>query len=128
MSKEPVENFQTAYYYVKGNVPFTGSKVSVNAKFWCKVSQRCYQTKNVDISAKDLSRVCQKRVDRLLSTSLKALKSSCYVSIGAFVFFLIFFGLRGFLTRKKKTIQANELAHPWQVKLKMKLLSKSSKI
>ena len=128
MSKEPTENFQAAYYHVRATLPFATDQMEVDGKFWCSVSRQCYRNEKVTVSTKTLIRICEQRIDLLLSRGIITLKEAGYVSIGTLTFFLLLFGLRGFLTRKKKSVKSADLPSRWKVKLKMKLLFKSSDV
>lgn len=127
MSREPKENFQAAYYHMRAMLPFSPPKMQVDAKFWCTVRGQCYRNEKVSVNTKELIKICRERVDLLFDKGIITLREAGYVSVGAFAFFLLFFSLRGFLTRKKKPVEQIELPQAWKVRLKMKLLFKGSK-
>jgi len=126
MSREPKENFQAAYYHVKGTLPFAGPKIEVDAKFWCAISRQCFQNETVHVNTKDLVRLCEKRLKLLTEKAFIEIQKTAYVSVGSFVFFLLFFGIRGLSTRQKKHIQGVRFEKPWKVRLKMACLLKKS--
>lgn len=128
MSKQPKENFQAAYYHLRATLPLAPDKMKVDSKFWCVVSEQCYRNGKVTVNKKKLIKTCQERVDLLLMRGIITLKESGYISTGAFVFFLLFFAVRGFLTRKKKHLQGVRFEKPWKVYLKLACLAKKSDI
>ena len=92
------------------------------------MSGQCYRNEKVVVNTKDLIRICRERVDLLFDRGIIALKEGGYVSAGTILFFLLFFGFRGFLTHKKRPLKQIELPQPWKVRLKMKILFKDSKV
>lgn len=126
MSKEPKENFQAAYYHMRAILPLAPDKIQVDSKFWCAVSRQCYQNEKVSVNTKTLIKICRERALLLLDRGMTTLQESGYVSIGTFVFFLLFFAVRGLLTRKKKHLQGVRFEKPWKVRLKMTCLFKKS--
>lgn len=128
MSKEPKENFQAVYYHLKATLPLAPDKMKVDSKFWCSVSGQCYRNEKVVVNTKDLIRICRERAFLLFDRGIIALKEGVYVSVGTILFFLLFFGFRGFLTHKKRPLKQIEFPQPWKVRLKMKILFKDSKV
>ncbi|MCB1075788.1 MAG: type IV secretion system DNA-binding domain-containing protein [Simkania sp.] len=126
MHKEKGENFQAAYYYMRATLPLASDKIQVDSKFWCAVSRQCYQSEKVAVKRQTLIEICRVRALLLLDRGKANLKESGYVSIAAFVFFLLFFAVRGLLTRQKKHLQGVRFERPWKVRLKMACLLKKS--
>lgn len=126
MLQEPKENFQAVYYQLKSKLPLSGPKMKVDAYFWYKITNQRYSNRYVYVNVKDLNRKSQKNINHFYQKGFLELGNAIYVFLGTWCLFLCFFGVRGFLTRKKQHLQGIKLEKPWKVRIKMALCLKKS--
>lgn len=128
MWQEPKEDLQATYYHSKASALIIRDKIDVDAKFWCKVSRRCYQAKKVSVDRGTVKKECQPRRNMIFDRGIEVGKEAGSVVIMAFGACLIFYAFRGRFTKGKHHIQGVRLEKPWKVRLKMRFLRKSSGI
>lgn len=123
----PKVYYQSLWYYGKAQT-FKKSQthIAVDSEFWAKISKQKTHKKEVIVSTLVVEKACKRILPSVLKefkkNLSKALNASRQVFLGAILFFLI----KGLISRKKKHIEGQRVVSSFKIALQLWITRKAS--
>jgi len=127
MTKFPKLYYQAIWYYGKSALLANQNElVPVSSEFWRQIEPQHFSTKNIQIRASTLGRICSTK----LAIFWKKVKSELGYALNlfykAFGSAILFFLIKGFTARKKEHVNGKQKVSPWKIALKLQLTRNAS--
>ena len=127
MAQVPKVYYQSAWYYGKAYLlEISDSEVPVSGKFWGKIEKHPYPNKSIEVKPDKLKRTCLRKLSFLWESTKSNFRSSISLFFNVLWTCILFFLVKGLLSRKKKYVTGQKIATPWQIAVHLKLRRNAS--
>lgn len=119
--------YQSVWYYLKSQ--FLNSPqdlMLVNSEFWGKIEKRHYAQAMVEIKGKVVEGVCKHKIVFLWGKTKKNLSFAVFLSFRIFGGIILFFLVKGLVSRRTKHLTGKRKSSPWKLGLLLRLTRKAS--